>query len=392
MQYVKERSYYEDLYDRLTVETARRGMRYYEDFYKDFEDKLPKNEKIDRPGNAFLLNVFYMETVGNDLLRRYEERESTITGWVARDEAKDTQLENARLTEEPTCCHCSKQGLRIISKDLMHRSEKAEYDDPEAVLITLRCTHCQMNSAFWEDGSVWMPKSNICPKCSNELVHKAAKTKTAITFTYSCTSCKYSFKEKLDLRDKKEEVDPNFSKDRTHFCLRDTEFHDRLFKMRHDFLEMARLGKEFKEKEDNKHIYDAIKEMKRPKIAELSSILSPSLKKAGYIELSLDKPELGKDVFVGFNCLDGKSDRSDRDSEKTLKRTIESALSGTNWRLMSNGINYRLGYLSGRLRAYEREEDLKKLVGDVERKAKKPTYIRDKPKTLKAPDGSEIIL
>jgi hypothetical protein len=392
MQYVRAREQYEDLYDRLTVESARRGMDYYDDFYKDFESKLPEGEKIDRPGNAFLLNVFYMETVGNELLRRYDERENTIASWVARDEAKDSQLENARLTEEPTCRHCSKQGLRIISKDLMHRSEKAEYDDPEDVLITLRCTLCQKNSAFWEDGSAWISKSNICSKCSYELVHKAAKTKAAITFTYSCTSCKYSFKEKLDLRDKKKEVDPNFSKDRAHFCLRDTEFRDRLFKMRHDFLEMARLGKEFKEKEDNKHIYDAIKEMKRPKIAELSSILSPPLKKAGYIEFSLDKPELGKDVFVGFNCLDGKSDRSDRDSEKTLKRTIESALSGTNWRLMSNGINYRLGYLSGRLRAYEREEDLKKLVGDVERKAKKPTNIKGKPKTLKAPDGSEIIL
>ncbi len=29
----------------------------------------------------------------------------------------------------------------------------------------------------------------------------------------------------------------------------------------------------------------------------------------------------------------------------------------TNWRLMSDGISYRLGYLNGRLRAYEGEED-----------------------------------
>lgn len=29
---------------------------------------------------------------------------------------------------------------------------------------------------------------------------------------------------------------------------------------------------------------------------------------------------------------------------------------------MSDGVSYRLGYLSGRLRAYEREEDIKQLV------------------------------
>jgi hypothetical protein len=125
---------------------------------------------------------------------------------------------------------------------------------------------------------------------------------------------------------------------------------------------MAQLGKEFKEREDNKHIYDAIKEMKKPKIAELQTLLSPALEKAGYIEFGLDKPEIGKDVFVGFSCLDGKSDRADYDSRKMLEKLVKKTLEDTNWRLMSDGVSYRLGYLNGRLRAYEREEDLKTLV------------------------------
>ena len=105
---------------------------------------------------------------------------------------------------------------------------------------------------------------------------------------------------------------------------------------------------------------------------------------------------MGKDVFVGFNCLDGKSDRNDRDSEKTLKKTVEKALQDTNWRLMSDGISYRLGYLNGRLRAYEREEDLKKLVErDIKTgKLKKPNAPKSDsgPRKLKAPDGTDIIL
>jgi len=358
----RERKNYEDRYDRFTVEAARRGMSYYEKFYDDFKKKLPKDEKIDRPGNAFLLNVFYMETVGNELLKRYENREQQISDWTARDEAKDELIANARLSDEPSCQHCGKEGLRIIDKSLMQSKDNAKHDDPEEVLFMLRCTHCDKNSAFWSDGTAWETRPTLCPKCSSEVTHKTTKTKQAITFTYSCTSCGHTYKDKIDLHNKKAKADPDFVKDRVRFCLHDAEFRDRLFKMRHDFIEMAKLGKEFKEREDNKHVYDAIRQMKKPKIAELSEILAPALSEAGYIEFSLDKPNIGKDVFVGFSCLDSKSERSDYDSEKTLKKTVVKALVDTNWRLMSDGISYRLGYLSGRLRAYEREDDLKRLL------------------------------
>lgn len=91
-------------------------------------------------------------------------------------------------------------------------------------------------------------------------------------------------------------------------------------------------------------------------------LLSSSLEKTGYIELHLDKPEMGKDAYIGFSCLDSKSDRGDYDSRKTLKKLVDEALEETNWRLMSDGISYRLGYLNGRVKAYEGEEDLKNLV------------------------------
>jgi hypothetical protein len=159
-----------------------------------------------------------------------------------------------------------------------------------------------------------------------------------------------------------EKPDPDYDKDHAYFCLHDKEFRERLIKIRQDFEAMAQLGKEFKEKEDNKHIYDAMKEVKKPKIAELTPLLAPALEKAGYIEFSLDKPEMGRDVFIGFSCLDSKSGREDYDSRKTLKKLVDKALIDTNWRLMSDGISYRLGYLNGRIRAYEQEEDIKKLV------------------------------
>lgn len=394
--HLKERKYYEDLYDKLTVESARRGMGYYDDFYADFKTKLPKGEKIDRPGNAFVLNVFYMQTVGNELLERYEKRDEHIREWMERDEVKDEQIASARLTEEPYCHHCGKHGLRITDKSLMRRGEDYKIDDPEEVLFMLHCPHCDKNSAFWEDGTAWKVKPTLCPKCKSEVTHKTTKTKKAITITYTCTSCNHSFKDKMDLSTKKEKPDPDFATDRIHFCLEDKEFRDRLFNMRHDFIEMAKLGKEFKEREDNKHVYDAIKEMKKPKIAELVPLLAPALEKAGYIEFHLDKPEMGRDVYVGFSCLDSKPDRDDNDSRKTLKKLVDSALSDTNWRLMSDGISYRLGYLNGRVKAYEGEEAMKELViksGKLKpNQTSSSTTNKKGVRTLKTPDGREVIL
>lgn len=368
--YLKERQYYEDQYDRMTVESARAGMVYYDNFSADFEAKLPKGEKIDRPGNAFVINVFYMETVGNELLRHYDERDEKIASWMDRDTAKDAQVADARLTKEPRCRHCGVQGLRITDKDLMNRGEMNSHHDTEEVLFTLRCPACDKYSAYWEDGEPWISKPVVCSGCGAEMTHKVTKAKAAITFQYACLVCGKTYKDKIDLKYRKVLADPEYASDRHHFCLRDDEFRNRLASMRRDFLGMAELGKEMREKRDNKHIYDAIKEMKKPKIAELSGILSPALAKVGFIEMAFDKPEIGKDVIVGFSCLDNQSSRSDRDSEKELKKAINRLLEDTNWRLMSDGIHYRLGYMSGRIRAYEGEEALKDLVVKAAKKAK----------------------
>lgn len=359
---LKPREHYEDLYDKHTVEDARRSMVYYWEFYEEFEKKLPKDDKISRPGNALLLNVFYMQTVGNELLHRYEQREQWINDWMAREEAKDAQIADARLTEEPYCHHCGKRGLRIIDKHLMHRKPGAKYDDPEEVLIMLECPHCKKNSAFWEDGTAWKPKPTLCPKCQAEMTHKSAKTKRAITITYSCPGCKHTYKDKIDLSEKKEEPDPEYDKDRVTYCLLDKKFRDKLFKIRSDFEEMARMGKEFKEKEDNKHLYDAANQLEKLKIVELQDKLRPVIEQAGYKEVRFAEPEIGREFVVGISCLDGDSKRNDYTSRHTLKKTIDKALVEANWRLMTTGIEYRLGYLSGKLRAYEGEEELLKLV------------------------------
>lgn len=238
------------------------------------------------------------------------------------------------------------------------------------------------------------PRRSPCPKCNADMEDKDSRKGKVITTTYICSSCGHQYKSKLDFTPKKEKVDPNFETDRTIYGLHDEKVRQELRDAKWRYEEMARLGKEWKEKEENKHIYDAIAKLTKPKIAELSPLLQPKLEKAGYAEFNLDKPEIGKIAYVSFSCLDSKSDREDYDSRKTLQVTIRKALSGTNWRLTSDGISYRLGYLTGRLRAYEEEEELKKLV------VKDGVKIKKQPKKdtsknsyrIVSKDGEEILL
>ena len=120
---------------------------------------------------------------------------------------------------------------------------------------------------------------------------------------------------------------------------------------------------EWKEKDKNKELYDRLAKLDKLTIIKVQSLLQPILEKEGYVNLSFLQPQIERDIIVEFTIQDNKSNREEYDSKQQLRRLIKSTLENTNWRLMSEGVNYRLGVLSGRLRGYENEEDLLKLVG-----------------------------
>jgi hypothetical protein len=328
--------------------------------------------------------------VGNKLVDRCNEREQAIQSMIAEDEARNARLSAARLATEPTCEHCGETDLRITDKEFMHRDGQKDDD----ILFILHCGACEKNTAVWEDGLLWERRLTKCPKCESVMEEKSSRRGKIITTTYTCSNCLHTFKDKLDLNPKDEPEDPDYEEDRRIYCLRDEAVRKEHQDAKYRFEDLIRFAKEHKEKEDNKHIYDAMKEMKKPKIAELTPLLQPVLEEAGYTEFSLDKPEIGKDVFVGFNCLDTKSDRKDYESIKILEKLVKKTLSDTNWRLMSDGISYRLGYINGRVRAYEREEDLKQLViKDMKLKPKQEVIKPDdNDGTLRGKNGEKIIL
>lgn len=359
--YLRDRKYYEDIYDHITVDHARRNMEGFEEIYRKWFETMP-DEKPDSHRSVFNLNWIYMLMVGSELVERHDQREPHVDEMIVKDEAKDRRVAAVRLTHEPVCEHCGKTGLRITDKMLHTRNG---FDNPEEVLFMLSCPSCSKNTATWEDGTVLERHKTFCPKCKAVMNEKNSRRGNVITTTYTCQECGYSYKEKMDYGVKEEAPDPTYEHDKSIYCLTDEKILQEHRDGKWRLEGMIQLGKEWKEKEENKHVYDAVANLKKPKIAEITPLLAPALEEANYIEFSLDKPEIDKHVIVGFNCLDGKSGREDYESRKTLKKLIDTALKDTNWRLMADGISYRLGYLSGRIRAYEGEEDMKKLVTQI---------------------------
>lgn len=341
-----------ELYDRMTIDECERWDSEVYDAYaksgKKFDPEKPSRKL--HGGLLADLNIYFVKG------ERYAGKENAINKWMARDRAKDEKLENAVEPKGVRCLNCSAPLTNCISRDLM-----TDPKSNEEVLFMFECDKCHKRRAYWENGIEWSPKPILCEKCQSEMKASSVKKEDTIKITYSCPQCHHKTFDSYGLSLKEEVVDPNFETRRKKYCLSKEEGQKYIIGKMH--LESAtNLMKKIKEKEESGDLYNAIAKIKKLSVFELQNLLAPIIEKAGYAKLEFEKPELQKDVTLGFNMQDSKSGRSKWDSAHELQKLIRNTLKETNWRLMSDGINYRLGFLTGRLKGVEGEESLRKLV------------------------------
>ncbi|MEN9524071.1 MAG: hypothetical protein RL536_140 [Candidatus Parcubacteria bacterium] len=353
MKHLRPKQDYIDRYDRITVNDCR----WRENFHKNYK---PSEELAAKAPSANFHKAVTEISLHYDLLFTtldwYDKKESTIQEWMDRDQRRDDLLESARPPQDVRCLTCF---------SLLTTNEKTSYDfdDKERVLFFFNCPKgCMPRRAFFNDGEEFKSKTRLCSKCQEPVTerHERVEDEKVVT-TITCKSCGNVDTDELDLRPKPAEPDPDYEKDRARFCL--TE--ETVKKPREEKWQlegMAKIVDEWKEKEKHKEDYEAVKKIQKLTVIDLEKVLVPVVEPAGYIKLQFGTPDMGRDLFLPFTVHDSKPGRTDRDSSYTLQKLIKKALEETNWRLMTDGISYRLGILTGRLRAYEREEDLLRLV------------------------------
>lgn len=298
-------------------------------------------------------------TVNAIKMDRFRHKKETIEKWMGIDQQRQDRLDNAIEPKGILCPHCD-TPMRSTIKELVDR-----LNEPMKVLFFFECPSCKKRRGVYNDGSSFVSEPPLCPKCKHEakLIYK--RTGKVLSWTTTCPSCGYKEVEKDDSdkweaeRKKKEERDKLLlEKYRDEFCYSEKDGQQAIW----DYEQLTALVDKWKERDEHKEEYDAVANIKRLTIVELEKLLNEVITPKGYIRLVLAQPEFGKQLIVGFTVQDGDPARKGYDGEHAFKKAVKQALEGTSWRLMSEGVIYRLGYLQGRLKAYETEEDLLSLV------------------------------
>ncbi|MEX0909750.1 MAG: hypothetical protein WDZ75_00470 [Candidatus Paceibacterota bacterium] len=357
MMYLKPKQHYIDRYDELTVEKCRRLEKTHQEGLKKDPPKV-KGKKIPKKAAAHVRDYAHHFMMFFEKGEAYVNKEKTIQKWMERDRALDELLDSAKPPEDIRCLTC-----RSLTKVTNKHIHSEGIDEKDRVLFMFECPNgCLPYRAFFNDGEEWKSKPILCPKCKSDMDHDVQRKGNTITTIDTCTNCKYVAKDSFTLSSEEEKkVDKNYAKDRDRFCLSDKEGQEYI-ETRRQMESMKEFMDEWKEKQKHQKDYDAVDKLKKLTIVELENLLTPLCEKAGYVKLTFDAPDMGKDLIVSFRVSDSKSDRQDRASTHDLQKIIKKTLADTNWRLMSDGCSYRLGIVTGRLRAYEREEDLLDLI------------------------------
>ncbi|MEX2305000.1 MAG: hypothetical protein WD595_02295 [Waddliaceae bacterium] len=354
---MKNKQHYIDRYDELTVEKCRRLETIHQEGLKKDPPKA-KGKKISEEGavqvHAYAHNLMMFFEKGE----AYVNKEKTIQKWMERDKALDELLESTQPPKDIRCLTC-----RSLTKVTNKHIHSEGLDGEDRVLFMFECPNgCLPHRAFFNDGEEWKSKPVLCTKCKLDMDHDVQREGNTITTIDTCPNCKHVAKDSFTLSSREEKkVDKNYVKDRDRFCLSEKEGQEYI-ETRRQMESIKEFMDERKGKQKHQKDCEAIDKLKKLTIVDLENLLTPLCEKAGYIKLTFDAPDMGKDLIVSFRVNDSKSDRQDKASTHDLQKIIKKALVDSNWRLMSDGCSYRLGIVTGRLRAYEKEEDLLDLV------------------------------
>lgn len=374
MKYLYDDQHYINRYDLHTIEEC---LDYYRTVKKGFEEKRYSEEFKKYTKKRFdqetqkVLNLFVNTFKGE----RFRNKAKTIQEWMDRDRKEQEKYDNATPPTAIPCKECN-APTKVANKDLIH-----SYEENSQVLFMFRCINCNKGQAFYEDGTEWIYDPPKCPKCSSPLNSDYKSVDEISTTTYSCSSCSYkkedvyNFKKSRLEREEKEDKDKKLlAQYREIFCLSNKDGEEYI-----ETMEAMEVGKEVYEEELQKYgspVYERATQLKKLNVIELEKLLTKQLEKERYTKLSFDKPEMGQQVMVPFTIQDADSSRKENISTSDLQKLLKNALEDTNWRLMSDGIHYRLGFIYGRLKGYEGEKDMLELAG--KKKEEKPKVESEK--------------
>lgn len=363
MKYLQTREYYEDIYDKGTVEQCR-FLHHHKLEVTDKDIEAAKLTEAERKGVQEVKGLWFgvVQEMSAFLAaaERFNKKEAAIAAMMQEDTNKDHTMAFAQLPANAQCRKCTARDLRVISKDLHDWGEHKA----DRVLFMVKCNKCSTNSAFYDDGEQWVVEPTRCPECHTEKVtYVKDKTQEAITFTYTCERCDHVWQDILELgyKSSKAEVgDPTYEDDRKLFC-----YSKKVRSWAEDIKNnpIRTSSRPSWEENETEKLYKAeLAKIEMLTVAQVNKRLARVLAANDYTDLQLGAPNMEKELNVLFTAIDTQVGRSPDNSSRTCWKLVSKALDNSNWRLVRSSLEYRSGYIKGKLRAYENKHELEQLI------------------------------
>lgn len=369
MDYLKDKQEYIDRYDLMTIDDCIKWYRNLKDnFSKHRKEKEFKkytdeefNEEVDKVLNRFMLVI---------KTQWFKDKEKTITKWMDEDKQLQEKQDNTPPPEGIKCSICGKD-MELAMKDL-----HGAYDKNPQMWFMFECKKCNKRRAVNEDGSEWKYEKPKCPKCKAILKTENKYEGDVTTFIEECSKCGY---KNVDVSDHKkwkqeQEIKEKRNKELLEKFREECCYSEEKGKEMIELSEILAFAHEVREFEASKYddpTFEKAMNINKIGMVEVENLLIKVLEKEKYIKFSTEKPEIDRFVIVPFSFQDSDNARSRKNNLSDLEKLIKNTLEGTNWRLLSGSLMNRLGYISGKLKGYEQDEDLQEICGYKKEKEKK---------------------
>lgn len=355
MRYLRKHSAYIDRYDLSTIRLCLMVLDVRDKMYADkkMQKKYPIGKHKHEVDKVINQQLYFLKA------HEYQKKEATINKWI-EDDKKIQKRYDSSISPNIRCEQCGRKF-----KELSRNFEGIDCLKSR-IMFTLICEDCRIVKHVYENGDEIVLTLERCSKCKASVKSDCTFSDDVSTYFYECTKCGHQEKDvhapkrfTHELEEEKKKDSELLQQYREQFCLNDEEG-----KVAVDVLEQMKFANEVYTYELSKYSDPAREksfQVKKLNISELERLLNSKLLPEGYRKLSFGRVVIEKFVIVPFSIQDTESDRTAERSIQCFIATVNDLLENTNWRLMIDSTSYHLGYLSGRFKGHEREEDITSL-------------------------------
>lgn len=346
---------FDNSFDRSTVAMCRDLEKRFEETAKELNEKEGADPEKNQRSYQTVRDIALFVFTG----QRAEQKVQYLQAIQERKERRERLLASAVPKAGIPCQNCSE------TLTFEFKTDWTDDNDRERVLLFYVCPNkCLPKRAFFEDGSEYISKPTLCNKCNGETESTAKRNGSITKIIWKCGTCAHQEIDEHDFsQDRNDEtgLDPSFEDDRTKYCLDE----EGLSKYR-DFVQsmksFSRIMEESKAREEDTATNQRMQTLKRLRVASLEKHIQEPLEETGMSRIELSQPTNDRGFKVKITMLDTHEEREDQESKKIVQNILTKKLHETNWRIVKSSFECTLGAVSGDLRGYTSDEELRKVV------------------------------